>query len=73
MNKIGQLIATCYTGQNDHPIHNKGLHRYLVHEYGVAAAAEILAAAAGQIAFGRRRHLLAFRQTFVNYKVDDNT
>ncbi len=73
MNKIGQLIATCYTGQNDHPIHNQELHRYLVREYGIGAASEALVAAAGQIAFGRRRHLLAFRQSFVNYKVDGNT
>jgi len=56
--KLGELVAACCP--HTHPLHNTALQKYIVREYGVGPASEVLASASGQIAFTRRRHLLAF-------------
>jgi hypothetical protein len=58
--ELGRLVAASHKPLNVHPLHNNGLHRYLIANYGLASTTEILASASESIAIHRRRHLLAF-------------
>jgi hypothetical protein len=58
--ELGRLVAASHKPLNIHPLHNNGLHRYLISKYGLVSTTEILASASESLALHRRRHLLAF-------------